>query len=119
MSALREKSVAMTAYLEDLLLRYPLDDPRASRPFTIITPADPEERGAQLSIKLEPELLDTVLAKLEQNGVVTDERRPDVIRVAAAPLYNSYLDVWKFAQIFHACCQEALSVRRAEIMKQA
>ena len=118
MSALREKSVAMTAYLEDLLLEHPLDVPLESRPFTIITPANPEERGAQLSIRLEPELLDIVLEKLEQNGVVTDERKPDVIRVAPAPLYNSYMDVWKFVQIFFACCQEATSIRRGEVTKQ-
>jgi kynureninase len=102
MSELRKKSVALTNYLETLLLNVP------DQCFTIITPRSPVERGAQLSIRLQTGLLDTVLEELESNGMVVDERKPDVIRVAPAPLYNSFSDVWSFVQIFSDSCRKAL-----------
>lgn len=64
--------------------------------FDIITPRDPAQRGAQLSIRLQPGMLEPVLKHLDENGVITDERKPDVIRVAPAPLYNTFTDVWDF-----------------------
>jgi kynureninase len=103
MLELSRKSQSLTKYLEQRL-----DETITKLPdeknFTIITPRDPEARGAQLSIRLKPGLLDPVLAHLEHNGVVVDERKPDVIRVAPTPLYNTYTDVWKFTRVF----QEAL-----------
>jgi len=39
---------------------------------------------------------------LTQNGVIADWREPDVIRVAPVPLYNTFEDVYRFAEIFHA-----------------
>lgn len=107
MAALRRKSLALTGYLEALLLAT-----RAGEaPFSIITPEDKEQRGAQLSVRLEPGLLDFVMEILEEEGVVIDERRPDVVRVAPAPLYNTYEDVWNFVQVFREAC------RKAEIRK--
>jgi kynureninase len=38
-------------------------------------------------------------AKLTEQGVITDYREPNVIRLAPVPLYNSYEDVWVFADI--------------------
>ncbi len=37
---------------------------------------------------------------LDEAGIVVDKRKPDVIRVAPVPLYNTYEEVWKFVQIF-------------------
>jgi kynureninase len=37
---------------------------------------------------------------LEEAGIVADKRKPDVIRVAPVPLYNTYEEVWNFVQIF-------------------
>jgi len=57
----------------------------------------PEERGCQLSIKVknaDKELFD----KLTATGVISDWREPNVIRVAPAPLYNSYVDVFEMVQ---------------------
>ncbi|KAI9846766.1 MAG: Kynureninase (L-kynurenine hydrolase) [Sclerophora amabilis] len=100
MSAIRAKSVQLTGYLEHLLLRRLQDAEPAPKPYSIITPSDPDERGAQLSIRLYPGFLETMMKELEVQGVVVDARRPDVIRVAPAPLYNSFEDVWEFVRIF-------------------
>ncbi|KAL8728330.1 MAG: hypothetical protein Q9166_005473 [cf. Caloplaca sp. 2 TL-2023] len=75
--------------------------------YWVITPAGPRERGAQLSIRLKPGLLEGVMAELEEQGVVVDERKPDVIRVAPAPLYNTFSEVWMFVAIFQKACSKA------------
>lgn len=100
MSAIRKKSLTLTAYLERLLDELGSDADFKKPPFEIITPRDPERRGAQLSIRLEAGSLNGVLQYLEGKGVVVDERKPDVIRVAPAPLYNTFEDVWQFCQFF-------------------
>lgn len=92
MAALREKSVRLTGYLEFLLERDP------SKSVSIITPADERERGAQLSI-LVHEGGKELFGKLEAAGVKGDFREPNVIRVAPTPLYNTFHEVWRFAQI--------------------
>ncbi|KAK4992460.1 Kynureninase (L-kynurenine hydrolase) [Elasticomyces elasticus] len=107
---LRSKSVKLTAYLQQLLLEH---GPK-ERCYEIITPLNPEERGAQLSLKLREGLLESVMEHLEEEGVVVDERRPDVIRVAPAPLYNNYSDVLRFVQVFRAACERAAKGGSAE-----
>lgn len=92
MEALRQRSIRLTTYLEARLLCYEGGEP----PYTIITPANPAERGAQLSVLLKPGLLDNVLHYIEERGVVVDERKPDVLRVTPAPLYNSFHDIHRF-----------------------
>ncbi|KAM7223708.1 kynureninase [Rhypophila decipiens] len=94
---LREKSLKLTAFLEKLLGEMKEEDKAL---FRIITPLDPQQRGAQLSIKLSEGLLLPVMTELEANGVIVDERKPDVIRVAPAPLYNSFVDCVKFIAAF-------------------
>jgi kynureninase len=103
--ALRQRSLRLTAYLEARLLAFEGGEP----PYKIITPSNPAERGAQLSILLHPGLLDHVMEFIEQRGVVTDERKPDVIRVAPAPLYNSFWDVHRFILIFQEACRQAVA----------
>ena len=93
MTSLRTKSVHLTGYMEHLLLSA---FPGADAPFKIITPGDPQQRGAQLSLLFREGLMLPVFASLEAEGVVVDERKPDVIRVAPVPLYNSYEDCWRF-----------------------
>lgn len=98
-SELRKKSVKLTAFLEELLDGMPAEDKEL---FRIITPSNPSERGAQLSIKLASGLLGTVMRELEARGVIIDERKPDVIRVAPAPLYNTFEDCVGFIDAFSA-----------------
>ena len=109
MTSIRAKSMAMTAYLEELLLNPPSANSHYKEhlPYRIITPSKPEERGAQLSVRLEPELLEGVLKFLEDAGVIVDERRPDVVRVAPAPLFNTFTEIWDFAKIFTSACVDA------------
>jgi kynureninase len=104
MASLRAKSVKLTGYLEQLLLKLQKEE---DGKFSIITPSDPQQRGAQLSLKLEEGLLETVMGELERNGVVVDERRPDVIRVAPAPLYNRFQDVFDFVEAFRGALRVA------------
>lgn len=92
MPALREKSVRLTEYMLDLI-----DEIETDR-YEIITPRDPDHRGGQLSIRATHDA-EELHKSLQANGVVCDFRRPDVIRVAVAPLYNSYEDIWRFVQV--------------------
>ena len=103
MADLRRKSVSLTAYLEFLLLK---DTEEESRPFRIITPVDPEARGAQLSLLLKPGLLQNVAHRLQEAGIVCDKREPGVVRVAPVPLYNTFSEVWTFAKIFKDALSE-------------
>ena len=113
MQALRARSLRLTAYLEERLLRYGSETP----PYKIITPANPAERGAQLSILLNPGLLDPVLEYIEDRGVVVDERKPDVLRVAPAPLYNSFWDIHRFINIFQEGVRLAVKGQRGQTPK--
>jgi kynureninase len=99
MDVLRARSIRMTNFLEALLQNM-LDSGLDA--FTIITPRSSAERGAQLSIRLKHDELEAILEHLEEHAVVIDERKPDVIRVAPAPLYNTFADVWDFCQILKA-----------------
>jgi kynureninase len=86
---IRNKSIRLTAYLEFLLLQLP------QLSFEIITPASPEERGAQLSLYFR-ENGKAIHDKMIENGIIVDYREPGVIRVAPAPLYCSFQDVYQF-----------------------
>ena len=90
--ALQQKSRNLTGYMEHLLMDIPGNE------FTIITPSDPQQRGCQLSI-LTGDRGKMLFDKLTENGVIADWREPNVIRVAPVPLYNSFEDVWRFAEI--------------------
>ncbi|EEH04472.1 kynureninase [Histoplasma capsulatum G186AR] len=106
MPAVRQKSIQLTAYLEHLLLKACPQQESGPKLFSIITPSNPMWRGAQLSVLLRGDILDGVFSRLLDSGIVVDERKPNVIRVAPAPLYNTFVDVWNFVQIFVKACEE-------------
>jgi kynureninase len=101
MPALRAKSEQLTGYLEYLLRRLP------GGRYELLTPADPARRGCQLSLVVRDRAED-VLQALQAEGVVCDFREPDVIRVAAVPLYNTFHEVWSFAHILEQFAGQTL-----------
>jgi len=100
---LRDKALVLTGYAEYLLkemLKNQEGGDGKEKAFRILTPSNPLERGSQLSLLLREGLLDKVSAALEENGIVCDKRKPNVIRVAPVPLYCRFEDVWRFMQVF-------------------
>lgn len=96
MPALREKSLKLTGYLEYLLDR--LTNGGGKQVVDVITPREKGSRGCQLSLAVATRAKE-LHAELERQGVVCDFRSPNVIRVAPTPLYNTFHEVWRFAQI--------------------
>lgn len=92
MNKLRMKSIKLTGYLEYLILQM------NNKNIDIITPKDPNQRGCQLSIKLNNSNK-SLHKNLRLNNVITDWRDPNVIRCAPVPFYNSYQDVYNFVKI--------------------
>ncbi|WP_345381349.1 kynureninase [Pseudonocardia yuanmonensis] len=93
MAALRERSIRLTGYLAALL-----DTVCLELPARVITPADPERRGCQLSVRVSGVDAEEVRARLRhEHGVIADARRPDVVRFAPVPLYCTHHDAWRAA----------------------
>ena len=99
LAALRAKSVALTAYLEQLI------DARLGGRVTLLTPRDREARGAALSLRLEcgRDRARAAFDGVRARGIVPDWREPGVIRAAPVPFYNGYEDAWRFVD---ALCTE-------------
>lgn len=95
---LREKSVAMTGYMEALLdeLGRGLGSRGRAAP-SALTPREPDARGCQLSIVVPGGSRETQRELLDR-GVVCDFREPNVIRAAPVPLYCTFHDVWWFVR---------------------
>lgn len=91
---LRKKSLLLTGYLEFLLKDMDPD----KKHFEILTPSDPKARGCQLSIFMKHDGK-KIFKKLATAGVIADWREPGVIRVAPTPLYNTFEEVFRFAEI--------------------
>jgi kynureninase len=86
---LREKSLALTAFMRRLI------DERLAGEVEIVTPADPSEHGSQLSLRLALPSSEArrCYERLTASGVIGDWREPDTVRLAPIPLYNSFRDV--------------------------
>lgn len=96
MDKLIAKRNQLTAYLEFIL--HEIDNEIAGAAFEIITPNSQEERACQLSVFLHGQGR-SLFEYLMKNGVITDWREPNVIRLAPAPFYCSYEDMYEFGQI--------------------
>ncbi len=88
MPALRVRAQRLTGHLDALLRAH------AAETIEILTPADPEQRGCQLSLRVRAghEAGRALFAYLLARGVVGDWREPDVIRLAPVPMYNRHTD---------------------------
>jgi kynureninase len=87
---LRRKSQALTRYLEALLIA------ELGYRVRILTPANPERRGCHVAMQFDPPPRNAkaFATRLRAEGVVGDWRRPNVLRLAPVPLYNSFADVF-------------------------
>jgi kynureninase len=94
MPALRAKSERLTGFLERMIREQLADR------LQIVTPADPAERGCQLSLRVAGgrERGRALFEYLAARGVLGDWREPDVIRISPAPLYNTFSDVLRFVR---------------------
>jgi len=92
MPKLRKKAISLTGYLEYLVKSLGEDV------INIITPSDPLRRGSQLSIQVK-NANKVLFETISEAGVIADWREPDVIRVTATAMYNSYEDVFNFYEI--------------------
>jgi kynureninase len=98
MEKLLNKQRALSGYLEFIVddINSQINEPEKS--LEIITPRDWKERGSQVSVIAHgygKELFD----KLTTEGVISDWREPNTIRMAPVPLYNSFQDVYRFGAI--------------------
>ena len=95
MDRLREKSLALTDFLERGIHSVAA---ATGAQLDILTPSDPEQRGCQLSVVAHGHgkaLYDHLTA----HGVIVDWREPAVIRLAPVPMYNRFADVAQFLVI--------------------
>jgi kynureninase len=96
MEKLIAKRNVITSYLEFILHEIDKEIPQAN--FEVITPSNQSERGCQLSVYLHGQGKE-LFTYLMQNGVITDWREPNVIRLAPVPFYTSFEDIYNFGQI--------------------
>lgn len=94
MTALRCKSEQLTGHLEQLIHAY------LPQVLQILTPADPAQRGCQLSLRVAGGRTQgrSLFEYLRAAGVLGDWREPDVIRIAPVPLYNRFSDLHHFVE---------------------
>ena len=99
MERLRAKSIQLTGYL-----RWLIEGISAANGsiFNIITPSDPANNGAQLSILVNGDGR-SIFKRITERGVVCDWREPNVLRMAPVPMYNSFEDAFRFAALLQDC----------------
>jgi kynureninase len=97
MERIGRKRDVLTAFLEFII--HDVSERNKERcTFEIITPSEITKRGAQLSILVHGQGK-SLFDKLSDEGVVADWREPNVIRIAPAPLYNSFEDCYWFGKL--------------------
>lgn len=104
MDAIGTKREALTGYLVDVLDAVLTGVGGVH----IITPRNAAERGAQISLSFDHDGK-AVFDALRSRGVVADWRTPSVIRLAPAPLYNTFADVAALGKQLHAVVAKEVS----------
>lgn len=87
MAPLRERSLRLTDFLIELV-----NTQLVPLGFTIGTPLESARRGGHIS--LEHPAAVQIAKALKQRQIIPDFRRPNVIRLAPAPLYNTFEELW-------------------------
>ncbi len=91
---IRAKSLALTRYLMDAM------DAMDSGKFRFANPLDDARRGGHVAL-VHPEAR-RICQALGEAGIVADHRPPDIVRLAPAPLYNSFEDCQRAAEALQA-----------------
>jgi len=114
MARLRAKSLLLTGYLEALLdADAVLDMAGGAKHVSVITPREPAARGCQLSLLFKLPI-GAVHKRISAEGVICDMREPDVMRIAPAPLFNTFGDVRAFVGLLRDAVQaEAAAAAKA------
>ena len=97
LKALRLKSIKLTNYLEHVINEVSQNS-KGEYDLKIVTPSNPEERGAQLSVEVTGGSAKDLEKALRRLHVMIDDRKPNGLRIAPVPLYNSFEDVYKFGK---------------------
>jgi len=92
MTAIRAKSQRLTSHLRQWLL-----DQNHSHELTFADPEDAEQRGGHVALVHRD--AGAISRALRREGVIVDFRPPDIVRLAPAPLYTSFVDCWNAAAI--------------------
>jgi kynureninase len=81
---------------------------RTGKDIQIITPEAQAERGCQLSLRVSggPRRGRRIFDALADHGIVCDWREPDIIRIAPAPLYNRFVDIYELVEDLAAALKE-------------
>ena len=93
---LHEKRKLLACYLHFVL--NDINSRQQEKLLEIITPANENERGCQVSMLMLKNGKE-IFNELTKQGVVADWREPNVIRIAPVPLYNSFEDVYMFGNV--------------------
>ena len=90
MRRLREKSLALTGFLQRLV------EGLLPGQVEVVTPKATEERGCQMSLRIARPATEAKHChrRLSAAGIIGDWREPDILRLAPVPLYSSYGDVF-------------------------
>ncbi|SOD13112.1 kynureninase [Pedobacter xixiisoli] len=99
MEPLRAKSKVLSAYLFYIIGE--VNKTLGFEQFKIITPQNADERGAQVSIIAKSDGK-KIFDHLVKNDVLGDWREPNVIRLSAVPMYNSFEDVFRTGELLLA-----------------
>jgi kynureninase len=92
MAPIRRKSLEQTGYL-----MYLIDQMLTDQGFVIGNPREAERRGGHVALE-HPEAI-RICKALKDQGVTPDFRFPNVIRLAPIPLYTSFEEIWRTAEI--------------------
>jgi kynureninase len=92
MGALRARSERLTGYLLEQI------EAIGAESLEVITPREGAARGCQISVAARTRPRELHRALMDA-GVIADFREPDVIRVAPVPLYNTFEDCWRVAEV--------------------
>lgn len=96
MERLHKKRKELAAYMHFILNE--INSRCNEKVIDVITPTTESDRGCQVSMLMLKKGKE-IFTELSKRGVIADWREPNVIRIAPVPLYNTFVDVYRFGEI--------------------